>query len=255
METPKQKSAMHLLGCAMTLLVLGAGVAAAQQSLEVPVPANQGQAPTYHRPKPTAVATPPAARVETIPSVPQQVPQQAPPAIVAPPREYRPAPQNTPEPVLPAIFRGCWQGRVDYLDSIQRLPGGAKIGPWTSKTYRLCYRRTGNGPFALTFTEAGMARSSQVRNATGKMELLSTDGRTFATMRALLHFDEYRVHPGAFGSSTFPVDELTQLQCDIEGDGMHVRGQVYGQQSGQPWFKASWRATFRHTFDAPSVPE
>ena len=235
----------------MTLLVLGAGVAGAQQSLEVPVPANQGlAAPSYRRPKPTALATPPAASVQTIPSV-----EQAPPAIVPPPIEYHPAPQSTPEPVLPAIFRGCWQGRVDYVDSIQRLPGGAKIGPWTPKTYRLCYRRTGNGPFALTFTEAGVVGSRQITNAAGKMELLSSDGRTFATMRALLHFDEYRIHPGAFGGDTFPVDELTQLECHIEADGMHVRGQVYGQQSGQPWFKAGWRATFRHTGDVSSVPE
>jgi len=63
------------------------------------------------------------------------------------------------------------------------------------------------------------------------------------------------VQSGYFGGNTFPVDELTQLQCDIEGDGMHVRGQVYGQQSGQPWFKASWRATFRHSSDVAPVPE
>ncbi len=244
------RATVHLLGWAMTLLVLGTGVALAQQSLEVPVPANQGAAPSYHRPKPTSAATPPAASVETIPPV-----EQAPPVIVPPPEAYRPAPQNTPEPVLPAIFRGCWQGRVDYLDSIQRLPGGAKIGPWTSKTYRLCYRRTGNGPFTLTFTEAGVVSSRQITNAAGKMELLSSDGRTYATMRALLHFDEYRVQPGYFGNNTFPVDELTQLECDIEPDGMHVWGQVYGQRSGEPWFKASWRATFRHTGDAPPVPE
>jgi hypothetical protein len=74
-------------------------------------------------------------------------------------------------------------------------------------------------------------------------------------MRALLHFDEYRIHPGPFGGDTFPVDELTQLECHIEADGMHVRGQVYGQQSGQPWFKAGWRAIFRHTGDVAPVPE
>src|SRR5579859_935927 len=124
MKTLGHQGTIHLLGWAMTLLVLGTGVAAAQQSLEVPVPANQGSAPSYHRPKPSVVGTPPAASVETIPSV-----EQAPPAIVPPPLAYHPAPQITPEPVLPAIFRGCWDGRVDYLDSIQRLPGGAKIGP------------------------------------------------------------------------------------------------------------------------------
>src|SRR5713226_8379036 len=99
MKTQALKTVVYLLGWAMTLLVLAAGVAVAQQSLEVPVPANQGAVPPYHRPKPTAVATPRAASVETIPSV-----EQAAPAIVPPPPEYHVAPQNTPEPVLPAIF-------------------------------------------------------------------------------------------------------------------------------------------------------
>jgi len=246
MKTFAHSFAIDVLGWAVTLLVLGGASARAQQSLEIPLPANQGPAPSYHRQKATAVATPPATRVETIPSVPQEPPPEVPPA------PNPPVAQPSHEPVLPAIFRGCWEGRVDYLDSIQRLRGGAKIGPWTAKTYRLCYRRTGNGPFELTLTEAGVVQSRKITNAVGRMELLSSDGRTYATMRALLHFDEYRTQPG---SSTFPVDELTQLECNVEPDGMQVWGQVYGQQSGQPWFKAYWYTTFRHTTDAELVPE
>ncbi len=249
MKTSAYRSAIYVLGCAIALLVFGGTPIYGQQSLEIPIPAKQGATPSYHRPKSTPVATPPAARIETIPSVPQ-----APPPEV-PPEPNPPAAQPSPEPVLPAVFRGCWQGRVDYLDSIQRLPGGAKIGPWTPKTYRLCYIRTGNGPFELTFTDAGVVQSRKITNAVGKMELLSSDGRTYATMRSLLHFDEFRIQPGPFGRSTFPVDELTQLECDIEPDGMHVWGQVYGQQSGQPWFKAYWHTTFRHTADTQIVPE
>ncbi|HVN88637.1 MAG TPA: hypothetical protein VMT61_02350 [Candidatus Binataceae bacterium] len=245
MKTLAHRFAINVLGRAITLLVLS-GTVLAQQSLEIPIPANQGAAPSYHRPKPTAMATPPSARIETIPSVPQAPPLEAPHA------PKPPAMQPSPEPVLPAVFRGCWEGRVDYLDSIQRLPGGAKIGPWTPKTYRLCYIRTGNGPFELTFTDAGVVQSRKITNAVGRMELLSSDGRTFATMRALLHFDEFRMQPG-FG--TFPVDELTQLECDIEPAGMQVWGQVYGQQSGQPWFKAYWHTTFSHTANAQAVPE
>lgn len=144
---------------------------------------------------------------------------------------------------------------MDTLDSIKRLPGAAKLGPWTPKTYRLCYRRTGNGPFDLTFTEAGVANDRRITNATGKLQLLSTDGRTYATMRALLQFDEFHVNDNTSGGSTFPVDELTELYCDIEPDGMHVRGQVYGQRSGQPWFRATWHATFLHTHDFVPLPE
>ncbi len=249
MKTSAHSFAINVLGRAMTLLVLSGTTARAQQALEIPLPANQGPALSYHRPKPTPVPTPPAARVETIPSVPQAPPPEL------PPEPKPPVAQPAPEPVLPAIFRGCWEGRVDYLDSFQRLPGGAKIGPWTPKTYRLCYVRRGNGPFELTFTEAGVVQSRKITNAVGRMDLLSSDGRTYATMRALLHFDEYRAQPGYFGRSTFPVDELTQLECNVEPDGMQVWGQVYGQQSGQPWFKAYWHTTFRHAAGEPPVPE
>jgi hypothetical protein len=148
--------------------------------------------------------------------------------------------------VLPSIFHGCWQGRVEHLDSINRLPGGPPTGYWTPKTYRLCYRRIGSGPFELTFTEAGIAYDQRIANPSSKMKLLSSDGRTYATMQALLRFDEYRTHDSYFGGNTFAVDELTTLQCDIEPDGMHVWGKVYGQQRSKPWFRATWRALFVH---------
>ncbi len=158
------------------------------------------------------------------------------------------------EPVLPAIFRGCWEGQVSWLDSIERAPGGAKIGPWTPKTYRLCYERTGNGPFELTLTEAGIARSRRITNATGQMQVLSTDGRTFASMRAHLHFDEYRTHTSYFAGDTFPVDEVTRLEADIEANGMRVRGWVSGSRAGTPWFRATWHAVFVHVPEPPSRP-
>jgi hypothetical protein len=193
--------------------------------------------------------------VETLPQIEQRpLPQPSP---APPPAIYQPPPQPSaaPTPTLPAIFYGCWEGRVARLDSLERLPGGAKLGPWTPKTYRLCYQRVGNGPFELTLTEAGVESDSRIINATGKMQLLSSDGRSYATMRALLRFDEYRVKYNDFGGSTFPVDELTNLYCDIESDGMHVRGEVYGQRSGQPWFRASWRAVFVHSRNFVPLPE
>jgi hypothetical protein len=243
---------MHVIGCAIALLVLSNARVAAQQSFEVPVPANQAVSPAYPRPRTTPAPTSPPAGVTTIPQV-RQNPSQPPPP---PPRAYQPAPPPArPEPVLPAIFRGCWLGRVAFLDSIERLPGGPPLGSWTPKTYRLCYRRTGNGPFELTFTEAGVAHNRRITNAAGRMELKSTDGRTYAAMRALLHFDEYRNRGGYFAGSTFPVDELTQLQCNIGPGGMRVAGHVYGEHGGTPWFKATWHATFVHTADEPSVTE
>jgi len=152
------------------------------------------------------------------------------------------------QPVLPAIFRGCWQGDVEFLDSIERLPGAAKIGTWTPKTYRLCYERYGSGPFQLTFTAAGVAQNSKITNTQGAMELLSSDGHTYATMRAQLHFDEYR-NGDYFSGATFAVDETTRLQCDIQPDGMHVIGSVRGTRDGDPWFRAYWHALFIHIPD------
>jgi hypothetical protein len=155
------------------------------------------------------------------------------------------------EPVLPAVFRGCWEGEVSWLDSIERAPGGHQIGTWTPKTYRLCYERTGDGPFEMTFTEAGIAQSRRISNAQGQMQVVSTDGRTYATMRASLHFDETRTHASYFSGDTFPVDESTNLQADIMPDGMHVTGAVAGNRDGVPWFRASWHTIFVHVAQPP----
>lgn len=249
MKTVGDRLGLYVIGWVIPLLVLCAP-AIAQQSLDLPLPANQVSPPAYHRPKPAP--TPPPAAVETIPQV-----RQPPPVVAAPPPPvYQPPPPpSPPAPALPAVFRGCWQGRVDFLDSIERLPGGARLGSWTPKTYRLCYRRTGNGPFDLTFTEAGIVHNRRIINTAGKLELVSTDGRTYAAMRALLHFDEYRTGAGYFAGSTFPVDELTQVQCSIVPGAMQVSGRVYGEHGGAPWFKATWHATFIRTADDLKVTE
>jgi hypothetical protein len=155
------------------------------------------------------------------------------------------------QPVLPAIFRGCWEGRVQYLDSIQRMYGAPKLGYWTPKTYRICYRRVGNGPFELTFSQVGVEPDEKITNPTGAMDLISTDRRDAARMRAQLHFDEYYRHHH-FGGQTFPVDEETILDCDIHGSGaMLVRGTVFGRRDGHPWFRASWHAMFTRVGGLP----
>ena len=256
MKTFVPKRRLHVLGLLIALLVFGEANTQAQQMLEVP--ATQGQPPVHYRPRLTPRFTPgPSNQTETLPSVATPARPQAETAATPQayqPQPYQPAPYQPPplpparqaQPVLPAVFRGCWEGTVSRLDRIDRLPGGARIGPWTPKTYRLCYRRLGDGPFELTFTDAGIADSGKITNSQGRMRLVSTDGHTYATMSAFLHFDEYRTHMSYFGSSTFPVDETTRLQCDIEPDGMHVRGSVYGQHDGSPWFRAWWHTLFIH---------
>jgi hypothetical protein len=262
---PLGRSAIRVLGLLLTLFVWRA-ISVDAQGLDIPAPQSQGQTPFhYHRQRPTSTPTPQGgSQVRTIPPVPmpQQVQPEASPSPPVYEPQTRPSPpppaqappsRRQPEPVLPAIFRGCWQGEVRYLDSIERLPGGAKIGSWTPKTYRLCYRRLGDGPFELTLTEAGIAHNSKITNPEGRMQLLSTDGRSYASMRAFLHFDEYRTHTSYFGDSTFAVDEVTKLDCDIEADGMHVWGQVFGRHGGDPWFRAWWHTVFVHTPEPPET--
>ncbi len=214
--------------------------------MDVPAPVPQGQPTIHYRPKPTPLVIGPnlkspeqSNQSDVIPSIPTPA-IQATPEAVAPSPTYR-----MDQPVLPAIFRGCWQGKVEFLDSIERMPGAPKVGIWTPKNYRLCYQRYGDGPFQLTFSEAGIDRNSKITNPHNSMNLLSTDGRTYATMQALLHFDEY--HNGEYSAgSTFAVDETARLQCEIQPDGMHVIGSVHGTRDGNPWFRAYWHALFLH---------
>ena len=152
-------------------------------------------------------------------------------------------PLIVPQPVLPPVFRGCWQGTVERVDSIERAPGGHKLGYWTPKTYRLCYKRVGDGPYQLTFGETGVVATEKIKYSKGRVDIEDTDGRSYARMRAFLHFDEYR--EGAnFSGSTFAVDEATMLECKIDGDQMRVIADVDGRREDQPWFHAHWRTTF-----------
>lgn len=144
------------------------------------------------------------------------------------------------------MFRGCWQGSVNELDWIKRLPGAHRVGYWTPKTYRLCYRRVGSGPFTLTFTETGVAPSEKIINAHGRVQALATNGRDWAKMRSDLRFDEYRVAAGP-GGDTFTVDETAMLDCRIVNNVMNVSASVYGIRDGAPWFRAHWTASFMPT--------
>jgi hypothetical protein len=176
----------------------------------------------------------------TPPPTPAPAPAPAPPPPPPPPISI---PMMAPQPVLPPVFRGCWQGTVESVDSMERAPGGRKLGYWTPKTYRLCYKRVGDGPYQLTFGETGVVASEKIKYSRGRVEIITTDGRSFARMRAFLHFDEYRAGVN-FGGSTFAVDEVTMLECQIDGDQMRVSAEVDGRREDEPWFSAHWHTTF-----------
>ena len=252
MRTREPRLATRVLVWTVALIGLSVGGAIAQQEFDLPRQSSQG----YAAPNPAVIPPrPPGSAVRTLPQISGQPPAAKPTAAVQPPSYHaQPAPLQGP-PVLPAVFRGCWEGRVDELDSLKRLPGGAKPGFWTPKTYRLCYRRIGDGPFVLTFTEAGIVQNDRITNAEGRMTLLSSDGRKYASMRSDLDFDEYRTHASYFGNDTFAVHEVADLDCNIEPDGMHVKGIVTGWRNTVPWFRARWHAVFTHQSEAPQQVE
>ncbi len=97
-------------------------------------------------------------------------------------------------PVLPPVFRGCWQGTVENVDSITRAPGGHKLGYWTPKTYRLCYKRVGDGPYQLTFGETNVVATEKIKYSKGTVEIKQTDGRSYH--RATRAFTAFRRIPG-----------------------------------------------------------
>ena len=248
-----------LIFCALMCagISIGARAARAQSSLEVPGPSNQ-----YQPYIPPQQAPPPVIRLapsdgdsgNTIQLLPgwNQAPAQPQAAATPPPppAHVNVAPMTAQAaPALPAVFRGCWQGQVSELDWIRSEPGAHKIGFWTPKTYRLCNEQIGNQPFQLTFTETGVEASDKILNPRGRVVPISTDGRAYATMRSQLDFNEYKTHNDGFSfSSTFSVDEITNLDCRIAGNDMLVSADVFGSRDGDPWFRAHWRADF-HRFE------
>src|SRR5260221_2219832 len=201
-------------------------IALGQDTLEVPPPTQQNQPnftqPPPPRPSPPIFILPGGNNDEPIQLLPPELfmPQrQAPPPrprqqVQTEPSPRLNAPLTTQGPALPEVFSGCWQGLVSNVDWIRKEPGAHKVGYWTAKTYRLCYKRVGKAPFKMTFTETGIAPNDQIFNVHGGVAPLTTDGRAFATMRASLHFEEYSVGRNAT-APTFAVDEVTHLDCKI----------------------------------------
>jgi hypothetical protein len=247
MQPYLKKNHVTRLGLILAAIMFGTtATVQAQSQLELPPPRQYTAPPpvSHSQNSETIPSNPMVTQPSSPPPVeelPQAAPQNEPPEAEAPP------PYQMTEPILPAIFRGCWQGEVYTLDDLERLPGAASLGTWTPKTYRICYQRYGNGPYQLTFNETGMEHDDRIIGPTGSLQLLSTEGQT-AMMLGSLHFEEYVPSPASFfgfGSrSTFPVDESTKLRCVIDSEGMHVWATVYGLREGEPWFQAHWHALF-----------
>src|SRR5262249_43832773 len=100
------------------------------------------------------------------------------------PAPIAPAPNSTLEiPQVPKVFEGCWQGVVMEPDSWEHLEGPGIAG-WIPANYEICFRRTAERPFEITFTKTTVdtnyaaSRGYPVRNVESHTELLSSDGRS-----------------------------------------------------------------------------
>ncbi len=157
--------------------------------------------------------------------------------------------QSTREIPLPKVFQGCWQAQVTHLDSL-RVLGRQPPNLWITKTYRFCYRRVGQGPFEPTLATAGVDSNSapfgMVSSVQSTLRVLRTDGRSSATLRAFLEFNQTDVELGILAGTAAAVDELTEMTGRLDGDVMHIQAKVYAEWNRSPWCIITWHADFVH---------
>ncbi len=158
---------------------------------------------------------------------------------------------NTME-ILPASYIGCWRGVVNAPDMLQNL-NGCLNGPSVPELYTLCYRKTLNGKFEVTFGEVQLdsdaPRDYKVSGTHGKIEVLSSDGIARVSLRSIIHFDQKQPTSKADSNSKWSMDERTDMICQIDGETMEV-GAAFSQTSdGAECFRGAWHAHFKRFDD------
>ena len=154
---------------------------------------------------------------------------------------------STQEIPLPQVFRGCWRGTVPRIDSIVALSADAARTIWLTKSYTLCYTKSGYaGKWILTFAQGSVADAGRVRDQRQAIRVKSVDGPNRADIMAYLHF---RASGGSgFGMATGmnKEDELSHLHCYVMPDQqvMEVRATVFVETNGRPSANISWHARF-----------
>ncbi|MGB8684586.1 MAG: hypothetical protein WCD12_17010 [Candidatus Binatus sp.] len=211
---------------------------------------------------------PPAPQQRLAPSVPKfTVDQQG--NLVAPDDKPTVAPsssgQSTLEiPQVPKEFEGCWESTISEPDSYQHLQG-PRIAGWIPTTFRLCFRRTGNGPFIITFhdskldTEYATDHGYTISNYDAQTEVVSTDGQNQVSLHSVARMDQrgriLRFIPGP----TVTISKTSDSRCLLVDDGatMNVKSSAVDRCSGsptfgcngQPWIQSTWHAQFHRTTD------
>jgi hypothetical protein len=159
--------------------------------------------------------------------------------------------QSTME-ILPASYIGCWRGVVNAPDMLQNL-NGCLNGPSVPELYTLCYRKTLNGKFEVTFGEVELdsdaPRDYKVSGTHGKIEVLSTDGIARVSLRSIIHFDQKQPTSKSNSDSKWSMDERTDMACQIDGETMEVGAAFTQTSDGADCFRGTWHAHFKRFDD------
>ncbi len=210
--------------------------------------------------------TPPAPQQRVAPAIPKfTVDQQG--NLVAPGDKPTAAPnssgQSTLEiPPVPKEFEGCWEGTVSEPDSWQYLQG-PRIAGWMPRTFRFCFRRTGNGPFTITFHDSKLdtayasERGYKISNYDEQTEVVSTDGRNQVLLHSVARMDQRTKILGLFPGPTVRDAVSSDSRCVLadEGEAMNVESSTVERCSGLPSFgcngqpsvESTWHARFHRT--------
>ena len=192
--------------------------------------------------------------------------------LVAPHNIPTPAPsasgQSTLEiPPVPREFEGCWEGTVSEPDSWQHLQG-PRIAGWIPTTYSLCFRRTGDGPFTITFhdskldTEYATEHGYTISNYDAQTEVVSTDGKNQVSLHSVARMDQRGKILMFIPGPTVTIAKTSDTHCVLvdEGETMNVEASAVDTCSGSPsfdcnglpWIRSTWHAQFHRTTNANS---
>ncbi|MGH7932556.1 MAG: hypothetical protein ACREQN_05245 [Candidatus Binataceae bacterium] len=156
---------------------------------------------------------------------------------------------NTREIPLPKIFRGCWNGAVPQVDSLEQLDTSGGGIQWLTKSYTLCYEQIGAAHWKLTFAEGSVAEHWRVTDERQHIEVKTVDGPNRAHLVAYLHFRAPQVNAftGTATGQINTMDELTHLECNIlpGGNVMQVRAQVFVENDEHPYAEITWHTDFQ----------
>jgi hypothetical protein len=167
--------------------------------------------------------------------------------------------QNALEiPQVPKVFEGCWDGTITEPDSWERVKG-PRVARWIPKTERLCFKKTGDGPFTITFHDTKLdsdyasRMGYPVSNYDEQTELVSTDGYNEVSLHTVASFDEKTKILGLIWGSVTRVSTIREVNSFLVDGGTALN--VEASQvtrcrgswgcNGQVWIRATWHARFQ----------